>query len=198
MHLTYDFIRSLYAKYYYSFQKGPYVANLFGIRSKDLLVNEFNDVIGVAYEDYYGMGQCLAFRGTTDPGLYWLKNKMGNINGTFILAPGFYENCFELGNHNRNKPSAYRAFVQTPQADFRGWRDNNSDGKPDMDGLPVWTDVTGLNLHHAKDAEYVGPWSAACMVVQNEHEHRIIVEVGERHAELCRNLFNFALFQQAV
>jgi hypothetical protein len=191
MHLTHEYVRSLYARYYYSFLTRPYELNLFGIRSKKLLVNEFDDVLGIAWEDFYGMGQCLAFRGTTDPGLYWLKNKLGNINGTFILAPGFYEECFELGYHR----GSYRAFVQAAPGIFRGWRDDDSDGHFDMSGLPTYTDVTGLNLHHANDAEYVGPTSAACQVVQSDREQQVMVALGERHAELHKNLFNYALFQ---
>ncbi len=195
MHLTHEYIRSLYARYYYKFLTRPYEINLFGIRSKKLLVNEFDDVLGIAWEDFYGMGQCLAFRGTTDPGLYWLKNKLGNINGTFILAPNFYEECFTLGYHNVGKPNAYRAFVQAPSADFVGWRDNDADGQFDMSGLPTWKDVTGLNLHHAKDAQYVGQYSAACQVCQSDREHQVMVALGERHAELYSNIFNYALFQ---
>ena len=195
VHLTYEFVRSLYAKYYYPFLTGPYRVNLFGIRSKKLLVNEFDDVLGIAWDDFYGMGQCLAFRGTTDPGLYWLKNKLGNINGTFILAPGFYDECFKLGFHNVGKPNAYRAFVQSGPGVFRGWRDDDSDGEFDMDGIPTYTDVTGLNLHHANDAEYVGPYSAACQVLQSDREHQVMVALGERHAELYSNIFNYALFQ---
>lgn len=197
MHLTYELVRSLYAKKYYTFLTRPYELNIGGFRGKDLVVNEFDDVIFVAYKDFYGMGQCLTFRGTTDPGLYWLKNKKGNPNGTFILAPNFYEDCFELGFHHAGKPNAYPAFVQAPTAKFVGWRDNDSDGEFDMHGPPNWTDVTGLNLHHGSNMKYVGAGSAACQVVQSEKEHKVLVALGERHAELYGNLFNYALFQAA-
>lgn len=93
MNLTYNDIVQLYQKHGYPFYTKPYDLNLFGIRSSSLTVDEFNDPLGVAYTDMFDAGVLLLHKGTTKPGLYWLKNKMGSVNGTFILKPGHYRKC---------------------------------------------------------------------------------------------------------
>jgi hypothetical protein len=194
--LTHEYIKSVYKKYGYPFLEKPFQVNPFGIRSKDLsTVNLYNDIIGFAFKDAFGVGQCLAFRGTTKPGLYWLKNKLGNVNGTFILAPGFYEDCWQLSQHHYGKPNAYDAYVQSKAGVFLGWRDNDSDGQFDMAGKPTFTDVSGLNQHHGADKDLVGAYSAACQVIEQDKEHFIGVAVGKRHIELYTNSLNYALFQ---
>lgn len=196
MTLSYAFIESVYKKYGYPFLTGPFQDNIGAFRSADLkTVNLYNDVIFHAFKDAFGNGIVLAFRGTTKPGLYWLKNKLGGVKGTFILAPGFYEGAFKLGQHHVGKPNAYDAFVQAKQGLFKGWRDNDSDGEFDMTGDPTFTDVQGLNQHHGADSALVGPYSAACMVIEQDKEHFIGVAVGKRHIELYPNSFNLALFQ---
>lgn len=196
MIVSYDFIKSMYRQHGYEFLEGQFQNNPFAFRSADLKsVNLYNDIIGHAFKDEFGNGVALAFRGTTKPGLYWLKNKLGGVKGTFILAPGFYPGAFKLGQHHVGKPNAYDAYVQAKSGLFIGWRDNDSDGEFDMVGPPTYTDVVGLNQHHGNDGELVGPYSAACQVIQEDKEHFIGVAVGKRHIELYPNSFNYALFQ---
>lgn len=192
---TYYDIKSLYKRYAYPFFEGPYNVNVFGIRNESLEVDEFNDVIGVAYQDQRGNLQCLTFEGTTKPGLYYLKNKLGNINGTFILQPGHYKQCWVLGHHK----GRYEALVQSDRAEFIGWRDNDSDGEFDYTGN-LYDDVTGLNLHTTSfksEIEKVGPYSAGCIVCKDDMEFKILLSVIKKSIELYGDYISFSLFQQS-
>ena len=158
--LTYEGVVQMYSEQGYRFyNSGPYNINIFGIR-KSLDVDLFNDLIAVAYLDEKCKPHLKGYTATTDPGRYWLKNKLGNINGTFVLKKGNYPKCFRVGKHK----GFYDALIQSGDGVFRGYRDFNGDGELDMSG-PVYTDVTGLNLHttsHLRGmAEKVGAYSSA-------------------------------------
>lgn len=197
--IDYDFIKSLYAQKGYKFyDSGQFNVNIFGIRNMDLtVVNKFNDLIGVAYLDEFGNKQCLVFAGTTKPGLTYLKDKLGNPNGTGILCEGQYPKCWTIDKHNIGKEHEHEAYRQAAPGVFKVFRDKDSDGNFDLDG-PIYTDVQGLNGHTTRDfdIENVGGFSAACQVVQDDKEHQIWLAVGKRSAELYANLFTYTLFRQ--
>lgn len=174
------------------YDKGIFNVNLFGIRSGFDQVNEFNDQLGIAYRDEFGNGQVLMHKGTTKPGLYWLKNKKGNVNGTFILAPGQYPNCWSIGKHK-----GYEALVQLGSP-FKGWRDNDQDGMFDPEGR-IYTDVTGLNMHTTSfknDVDKVGAYSAGCQVRQHSEDHLMVMQVLRRSAEIYGNNFSYTLIDK--
>jgi hypothetical protein len=193
MNLTYDIVGKMYADLGYRFyNEGKCNVNIFGVR-KSLQVDIFNDIIGIAYRDENDAPQLKAFVGTTDPGLYWLKNKLGNVNGTFILKPGYYPKCWKIGQHK----GEYEALVQSVSGLFQGWRDNDSDGELDMNGK-IFTDVAGLNLHttsHLRGmADKVGAYSAACQVIRYVADYRQLMSIVKKSAELYGNQFSYALF----
>lgn len=193
MVVTYDFLEAAYKKYNYIFNKRPYEVNVGGIRRKNHKINEFNDILFIAYIDGFGQKQCLCFKGTTLPGLYYLKNKLGNVKGTFILQPGQYLNVWELSFHHLGKANQYEAYRQI--GIFKGWRDNDADGEFDFSG-PTYTDAAGVNGHHAADKDAVGAYSAGCQVVQDKEEHLIWIAPAERHKELYGNKIHYTLFQE--
>lgn len=197
--VTYEMVKALYRSNGYLFyETGQYNVNIFGFRNKDLtVVDKFNDLIGVAYLDEFLSPQCLVFAGTTKPGLVYLKDKLGNPNGTAILIEGFYAKCWEIGIHNAGKPSAHEAYRQIGPGVFKVYRDNDKDGSFDMSG-PVYTDASGVNGHTTRDFEImkVGGFSAACQVVQDDKEHQIWLAIGKRSAELYGNKFSYALFRE--
>lgn len=192
--MNYSDLKKIYKnKGYKFFEKGAYNLNIFGFRSNDLKVNEFNDIIGVAYIDDLGNEQCLTFKGTTKAGLYWLKNKKGNINGTFILKPNQYIGCFEKGLHN----GSYDALHQKGYGIFEGYRDGDSDGELDYSG-EIYNDVTGLNLHTTSwksNTEKVNKYSAGCQVVKSTIDFLILMSIIDRALEKYSNSFSYTLFE---
>lgn len=198
--ITYDFVRDMYRKHGFKFyETGRYNVNLFAFRNKDLTqVDAFNDILGVAYLDQFMNKRCLVFSGTTKPGITYLRDKLGNKNGTAILLDDAqYPKCWTIGVHNAGKASAHEAYRQVGPGVFKVYRDNNMDGKFDMSGK-IYNDVTGLNGHTTRDFQVssVGAFSAACQVVEDDKEHGIWLHVGKRSAELYGNLFTFTIFRE--
>lgn len=194
----YDRIKIFYDDFGYPFETAKYKVNLWGFRNKDLqTVNEFNDLRGVAYVDDFGQKICLQWKATTKPGLTYLKDKVGNSNGTAILIPGYYKDCWMIGKHNKGKEHEHDALVQSGPGVFKVWRDNNGDGKFDFSG-PEYDDVTGLNDHTTRPHQInnVGGFSAACQVTQDDKEHMIKMAICMRSFEYYGSKFSYALFQE--
>ncbi len=196
--VTYDQVKGMYdAKAYKFHDAGKYQVNLGGFRNKDLLtVDKFNDYLFVAFLDEFQNKRLLLFAGTTKPGLAYLGDKMLNPNGTGILIPGQYPNCWVIGTHNEGKPTAHEAFKQSGPGVFKVWRDKDKDGQLDFSGQ-VYTDAGGVNGHRAgvNDTFNVGPYSAACQVWQDDKEHSIAVAVAKRCVEIYNKPLTYTLFQ---
>lgn len=166
---------------------------MYGIRSRSLTTNLWNDVLGVCYLDDFDNKINLMHKGTTKPGLTWLKHKMGNINGTAILQPGQYRKCWKMGAHR-----GYPALCQSGPGVFKVWRDNDKDGQFDYQGT-TYTDVEGLNMHTESliiDVEKVDAYSAGCQVRAFDKEHFMVMELCELSAGLYGDLFSYTLLEE--
>jgi hypothetical protein len=194
MQVTYDKIKEIIeSKGYVFFNNGKYNLNIFGIRANNDKVNEFNDFIGIAYLDTASNKVIQVFNATTKPGLFWLKNKLGNINGTAILIPGQYRGCWRLGYHK-----GYQALTQNGSGKFKVWRDNDSDGDLDMSGR-IYSDVTGLNLHTTSfinEIDKVGAYSAGCQVIQDDLEFNIFLSVIKKSSSVYGDTFSYSLLEE--
>lgn len=180
------------SKGYPFYDSGKFNINIFGIRDSSNIVDEFNDILGVAYIDEFGRPIVLAARGTTKPGLYYLTDHLGGAHGTFILKEGYYKSCWARGLHS----GKYDALRQSSKAEFIGWRDKDKDGQLDMDG-ELFTDVSGLNFHTTSfinDKEKVGAYSAGCQVVQDDKDFMMLRAVIYRSMEIYGNNVSYALF----
>jgi len=91
--ITYHQIRTAYEKLGYPFYVGKkdFNLNIGAIRSADLSVDDFNDIVFVAWE-YKGKQHLDTFRATTDPGLHYLLKPI-HSNGTALLARGIILRC---------------------------------------------------------------------------------------------------------
>ena len=180
----------------YELNNTPYYPNLFGIRSKENIPNAFNDLIGAIY--YNGTTwDMLLVEGTTDAGLYWQQNPM-NINGTAVIIPGQYKNCYKVGLH-----TGYKAYQQVGVMNYI--RDNNKDKVLDLlykvVGFKKYREIAATNLHHASNtstSSVVDKWSAGCQVVAGIVNFGKLLGLGERWVTLnpTKNLFNYTLFEE--
>jgi hypothetical protein len=188
----YEQIRMMYDANGYQFFVDPYALNIFGIRDGYDVVDEFNDVLGIAFVDGFGNPVVMEFKGTTKPGLYYLKKKLGNKNGTAILVPGQYIRCWKFGLHS----GKYEALRQNGSP-FKVWRDNDSDGEFDVDGKK-WGNVTGLNLHTTSfinEIEKVGAYSAGCQVFQRDEDFVVVMALIKKAMYKWRtDIFSYTLF----
>ncbi len=141
---------------YRIFSSGTYNLNLVGLRVLPGTPNTFDDYMAVFYK-INGQQQFHLYNITTDPGFYYLRNPM-NKGGTAVLIPGQYRSAWKMGTHH-----GYKALMQNGSP-FKVWRDKDKDDYVDYNG-PVYTDVTGLNCHHAGLNSFtVDSWSAGCIV----------------------------------
>jgi len=192
MGLNYQSISDVYGKLNYPFYTSEFNVNIFGIRNPEKQVDEFNDILGIAYIDSFGRPMVIVSPGTTKPGIYYLNNKLGNVKGTFILKEGYYKSCWKRGLHT----GKYDALVQSPKSTFEGWRDNDSDGKLDMSGA-LYKDVTGLNYHTTSfinDKEKVGAYSAGCQVDQDDLDYIPKRAIIYKSMEIYGDYVSYALF----
>lgn len=176
------------------FTGGEYNLNLFGVRGFSRQSNLFDDLLGCGLT-LHGREVLYLWPGTTDPGRPYLENPM-RPEGTAILCDGYYPGLWEIGTHNKGKPTAYTALTQTGTA--RVWRDNNRDDVLDLTG-PTTTDVSGVNQHRAgADSPVVNRWSAACQVHKRADTFELLMELARKQVALRGwKKFSYKLFDVA-
>ncbi len=145
-----------------AFTKGAYNLNIIGIRSKQRVANEFDDLMCCVYrESKDGPFIAKYWPCTTDPGTYWLENPM-RVDGTAIMAPGQYRGAYRLDLH----AGKYEALCQR-EAPIKVFRDSNRDEILDMEPDSLAEGFFGCNIHKAgKHSTQVNKWSAGCQVLR--------------------------------
>ena len=185
--LTYDSLKSHYAKKGHKFfDRGDFNVNVFGFRLMTG-TNDWDDVIGIAYREN-GVRKVVVYKGSTDPGSYWLKNPM-NKDGCAILAPGQYRKSHKIRLHG----GRYQALGQCGKLKY--FRDNDLDTKHDMD----WDTVreksnVGLNIHHGYNSKKVEKNSAGCQVIQSTKDFDEFMDICRQACALWGNSFSYTLF----
>jgi hypothetical protein len=145
---------------------------LIGIRdSKDQDKDVINDYLG-----FWTKKELFLVKGTTEPGVYWVKNKEErNKKGTFHLLEGFHEKIWSIGTHK-----GYEALVN----DYRyckktsGWRDANYNFTRDDKDILV-SGYFGINFHRAHPiaiVDRIGKYSGGCQVIQDAKNFKYILD----------------------
>lgn len=167
LNASFDEIKQVVERKGYKFFDGYLNMNLIGVRNDNVATNEFDDDLFIAME-FGGTKQIIDFNDfTTDPGGYYLKEKLLNPDGCAILIPGQHKGMFKGGKHK----GKYDALVQASKVTVA--RDRNRDNILDMDNLD--TGWFGINMHHAYDRENVGPYSAGCQVHSTDEQLGVIL-----------------------
>ena len=181
---NYDF-EALFKKLGYSyFTDGNYNLNIIGVRhTGNVVTNKFDDCLILIYKDNNGSLQRKIFSCTTQPGLTYMGEKMGNEKGTAILVPGQYKGAYKLGLHK----GKYTALVQAKPV--KVYRDNDKDNEYDYDPEKIDEGYFGLNIHKAGTASSViNGWSAGCTVLANESDFKSLIyaaknQISNHHGE---------------
>ncbi len=173
-----DFERILTEKGYKYFTKGAYNLNIIGVRSdqQGKVTNLYDDLLVVIYrtpksEEFTRV----LYKITTEPGLYYMVQKLLNKKGTSILVPGQYRGCYKVGKHK----GKYKALVQNKAV--KVYRDNNKDKVYTLKPKTIDTGIFGINIHRSNEFEesvYINKYSAGCQVFANPKEF-------ERFMYLC-------------
>lgn len=168
--------------------------NLFGIRnSKDQDKDVINDYLG-----FWTMDKFFMCKGTTEPGVYWVKDKAErNKQGTFHLLEGFHEAIWCIGTHK-----GYEALTNTyPYCKpTKGWRDANYDFTRNDKDIVV-CDYFGVNFHRMHPisiVDKIGKYSAGCQVVQKPEDFEYI-KAFIKNTDMYKltpkkTVFNYMLF----
>jgi hypothetical protein len=176
-------------KGYAFFTNGDYNLNIIGVRSNNLVANQFDDTLLLFYK-IKNEWQIKSFAITTDAGTYWLKNPM-DIRGTAILVPNQYRGVYAIRKH-LNK---YYALCQT-NGNVQTYRDNDKDKILDMDAKTITTGMYGINIHRSNPKTFstsVDKWSAGCQVFKSVDDFNRFMEICYKSRDLYGNKFTYTL-----
>lgn len=137
-----------------------YDLNIVGIRSKDFVLDSFNDLITVSFFDGSGW-VCKQYVATVDAGLYYYEHPI-NKEGTASLIEGQYLGAFGLGLHK----GQYSCLVQIKPLTVN--RNSLAQGFPIMGSSDFG--FFAIEIHHAavnSVVDVVGRYSAGCQVINN-------------------------------
>jgi len=189
-------IVSAYTKKGYRLKTGILELNLYGVRNKGSQANTFDDVVGALYKDEAGTWRTAAFPATTDPGTYYRENPI-NVDGTAIIAPGQYLDCYQVGLHR-----GYEAFQQVGKMGYV--RDKNKNKILDFALYLIKSNIIygifATNIHYSspvKESTIVGNWSAGCQVMSMVSSLKNLLNLAKEGIRIYKykNRFDYALFE---
>ncbi len=182
--------KALLRKNGYKLFTKAYELNIVAYRSRFIRSNQFDDEIHVFYKNKKGKWIYHIFKGTTDPGQYWLAHPQ-NPQGTAFLKKGQYVNGYAMGFHK----GRYEALVQTkPVTVIRNYN---------REGLFNWitsgtedTGNFGINIHRAfaqGNAKVIDHFSAGCLVFANAEDYSLFIQLLRKHRNIHGNRFTLTL-----
>ncbi len=166
LNVDYEQIVAVYKKKGYRIFTDVHDLNFVGVRANVLEADKLDDMFFLFYRDVNGYGRVFAMPGSTDPGLYYIKNPMDKA-GCAMLCEGQY-----LGSHKLGLHKGYTGLVQVKP--MRYWRGVTLEQVGSMnlirtDKAKLMSGITGANIHQMLPdgiARTVGKWSAMCQVIQ--------------------------------
>lgn len=190
--MTYDKLKNIITGLGYTFYEGEMNINMIGVRTNNTLSDYFDDVFYLAYQ-HNGenvLKEYLNF--TTDPGLYYLQNKLLNPHGCAILKPGQYKGMWKIGMHGYKNP--YEAFVQAKQCVV--YRDRNKDNHTDFLEESIDVGIFGINQHHGYSSKNVGANSAGCQVHKTKEQLNEVLTIAKESLKYYQNSFTYTLINE--
>lgn len=169
----------------------PYNLNIVGVRSTNIEVDKFNDLMFVFWK-YKGYWNQLIMPCTTLAGLYYLE-KPTNPKGCAILVEGQYRSTYALDLHN----SSYLALCQR-LGEVDVYRDDDKDQEFDFEDQKIDTGYFGINIHRASTGELntIGKYSAGCQVIENYNQYQTFIEICEKASDIFSNKFTYTLLKE--
>ena len=181
-------------KGYAYFKKGNYNLNLIGIRSDqgNKVTNKFDDFLLVLYY-IDGVLQKKIYNITTEPGLYYMKYKLGNPKGTAILVPNQYRATWMIAKHN----GKYDALCQRKPVSV--YRDGNKNMIYDLEPKNIDTGLFGINIHRSNPystTANINDYSAGCQVFASPKDFKEFMGLCEKQRALYGNTFTYTLLDE--
>jgi hypothetical protein len=197
--ITYESIRQAWDKNGFAFfDRGNLNLNIFGVRNASHQVDQFDDLLGIAFRRNNNP-EVRLYPATTHPGLTELVNPSfpnAQKNGTAILAPGQYRSAYRLGFHGTGT-WRHEALVQ--QRPVRIYRDKNRDTLIDFVPKTLEAGLYGINIHGSSlwgVAQNVGRASAGCQVFQSGADLREFIGICKEAAAQWGPVFTYTLVNE--
>jgi hypothetical protein len=165
--------------------------NIIGIRSNKPTVNEFNDLIVVAWK-FNGLWTIKKYVATTLAGVKWLKKPL-NPKGCAILKEGRYSKTWKLGMHR----NTYAALCQIKPVEV--YRDNDKDSEYDLWENSIKKGLFGINIHRASAFNVLSKvdlYSAGCQVFQDPKQYDEFISICRNSQRLWGEFFTYTLINQ--
>ena len=132
----------------------------------------FDDVVGIVVND-----NCYVFRGTTNPGQYWILHpeELGN-KGAAFLDFGWHKDLWEIGVFKRSVPRLkHTAFISRRLADVH--RDIDKNGH--IDAADIEAKAEGICCHGMWNMPRVDRGSAGCVGPQKMDDIQMLINIAE-------------------
>lgn len=182
-------IRGILKRRGYELKTRAYELNIVGLRSKSTKANKFDDEFHVFYKTDKNKWHYHLYKGTTDPGTYWLKNP-SYPQGTAILQEGQYKDAYAIGLHQ----GKYKALVQVKPVTVI--RDYDRDAFLDFNTGTMQKGMFGINIHRADGkgkTKSIDKYSAGCQVFEDAESYSEFMDLAEQHRKLYGNSFTYTL-----
>lgn len=192
---TYAKVKAAVEKAGFKFFTGNMNVNMIGVRSKNRKVDNWDDFFILCWQENGKNMIWVNDQFTTDPGIYYMQQKLLNPAGCGILARGQYRGVWKIGKHGA---AQYEAFVQTGNK-VKLYRDRNKDNIMDFDPKSIMEGFFGVNQHHGYDSVNVKNNSAACQVHRYKKDLAYVLSIAKKNTAAGNgDSFTYTLLEEGV
>jgi len=167
--------------------------NIVGVRNKSNSANAFDDTLMV-FHKFMNNWFIAYYPITTDPSIHYLKKPINKF-GTAILKEGQYAGCYNISKHK----GRYDALCQR-LGNVNVYRDNNKDGKLNMDETTIQTGIFYINIHKGPlngDFDSANTiYSAGCQVFADSRHFAEFMLKCKNGAAAFGNKFTYTLLNE--
>lgn len=192
---TYAKVKAAVEKAGFKFFTGNMNVNMIGVRSKNRKVDNWDDFFILCWQENGKNMIWVNDQFTTDPGIYYMQQKLLNPAGCGILVRGQYRGVWKIGKHGA---AQYEAFVQTGNK-VKLYRDRNKDNIMDFDPKSIMEGFFGVNQHHGYDSVNVKNNSAACQVHRYKKDLAYVLSIAKKNTAAGNgDSFTYTLLEEGV
>lgn len=179
-------------KNYKFFDQGNYNLNIIGVRSHNMISDNFDDHLYLIFRKPGKKDFVIKeYKITTDPGYAVIDEQPKNSKGIAILVPGQYRSKYTIREHK----DQYLALCQKFGTHLPVWRIPKGKRKIKI-RAEIFYDGTGINIHKASKhrvSKKVHKWSAGCQVFPSKKDFYDFMTYCYKAESIWKNSFTYTL-----
>ncbi len=192
--LNYNKVKAAVEKAGFKFFTGNMNLNMVSIRSKNRQVDGWDDFFTLCWQEGGKNMIWVDDTFTTDPGIYYMTQKLLNPAGCGILARGQYKGVWIIGTHN----GKYEAFLQRG-CKVKAYRDRDKNNIMNFDPKSLAEGMYGCNQHHGYDSVSVGRNSAMCQVHKYKKDLAYVLSMAKKNTAAGHgDHFTYTLLEEGI